>query len=38
MIDPAVGWLAAFVAVIFLSLFARINVGIVAMVAAWRPA
>jgi Na+/H+ antiporter NhaD/arsenite permease-like protein len=33
--DPAVGWLAAFVAVVVLSLTSRINVGIVAVVAAW---
>jgi len=33
--DPAVGWLAAFAAVMVLSLFSRINVGIVAVVAAW---
>lgn len=33
--DAAVGWLAAFAAVIALSLCSRINVGIVGMVAAW---
>jgi di/tricarboxylate transporter len=33
--DPAVGWLAAFAAVMVLSLCSRINVGIVALVAAW---
>ena len=33
--DPALGWLAAFAAVVVLSLSSRINVGIAAVVAAW---
>lgn len=35
MVDPAVGWLGAFGAVIGLSLTARINVGFLAIVLAW---
>lgn len=35
MVDPAVGWLGAFGVIIALSLTARINVGLLAIVFAW---